>query len=416
VRTGKKMSSTDDSDDLGAACRDLYQLVGSNFMLPPMIRRAERSDAGNPRYCYTIGFAGGLRFIVEFDRAYVESADLPMDRLPLRFAFELLEPEARLRDGERAALIRAFLLGVRMPITVSRSSGGLAVSLQLSETYFFDCGEVALEAGVSHSLIRKRIASELFLKSEALFADPGEGYEFWRTRVEQQLLERPMPEADAFWPERDSEAPQPTAQIVSTPPVEEATQDAAFTVLLPAPSVAVAKLPVVLPVMSAGRHPSRRRAQVAGLLAAGIALAFAFRHASTDYTVDAKRAVANVTAAPVEKQATPPSTQQASLAAVESPVSSSVEQRGSAKEPGFTDDATPAPDARPKLNYPVAKKDNTARRPDRRPSARTGALAHPRWTRPSNPIAAIGQVMKTMTTSLSRNLQKITYSLSPDQR
>lgn len=409
------MTSTDDSDDLGAACRDLYQLVGRNFILPPMIRRAERSDAGNPRYCYTIGFAGGLRFIVEFDRAYVEGADLPMDRLPLRFAFELLEPDALLQDGARAALIRAFLLGVRMPITVSRSGAGLAVSLQLSETYFFDCGEVALEAGVSHSAIRMRIASELFLKSEALFADPGEGYEFWRTRVEQQLLDRPTPEADVFWPEREAEAAETATPIFQTAPVEEATQDASSSVVPCAPTVPVANLPVVLPVMRARRHHSPRGRQIAGVVAAGIALALAMRHASPDDTIDTREAVADVTAARVERQVAPPSTQQSPLAASEPAASNSVEQHASVKEMGRTDDATPSHDTRPKLHY-VAAREDAARRLDRRPAARAGALAHARAARSSNPIAAIGQVMKTMTTSLSRNLQKITYSLSPDQR
>ena len=74
----------------------------------------------------------------------MESADFPLDRLPLRFIFEGQNPGMEAIKGvgelDRAALIRAFLLGAKAPIKVSPIASGYAIFLQLSETYFFDIG------------------------------------------------------------------------------------------------------------------------------------------------------------------------------------------------------------------------------------------------------------------------------------
>jgi hypothetical protein len=411
------MTSSDDFDDLHVACRDLYRMARSSFILPPMIRQAASPESGNPRYTYVMQYAGGLRFAAEFDRSYVENAELPLDRLPLRFVFETLEPGARLRDMERAALIRAFLLGVRMPISIRPLGAGVGIFLQLSETYFFDCGRVPLDLERDASSFYDRLASELLAKSEALFVDARDGLALWRSRVEQQFLNRPSPDGECYWPDADEPSGAPLDEAV-TATAEPSPQDSGPAGQWLVQTFQPYALPVVLTVASSGRRFPRRAMQFAAIIATGLITTSVVQQLRADNITPKAESIVIAAPTPVN-ETDEPLVQQASLSSAGPEEVPKVDQPIAAEKAVSRPDAAPTADVyRTRIRAGVAAKISSVRHTEdkRQAPVQIRTAAHPRAGQGSNPIAALGKAMKSMTSNLTRNLQKFASALTPPQQ
>jgi len=190
------------------ACRAIYKMAGEDFMLPPLIRDVETIAASSSRVYYIQTKSNRLQFVVEFNKSYVYKNKFPLMKLPLLFKCRLcgLIPgnlEIDLDDAERAALIRAFLLGAKAPIVVEKNALAerYKILLQLSSTFFIECGELVDEGrDLTSDVICARVGMSLYDKSKDFFGSRREGLAVWSARAGQELFGRPRPSAEFFWP------------------------------------------------------------------------------------------------------------------------------------------------------------------------------------------------------------------------
>lgn len=246
-----------DRSELFEACRVIYKMAADNYMLPPLIREARSPEAKSSYTYYSLTEGKCVRFVVEFDKAYVDENKLPLGRLPLRFRCELCDLDFRdtpieLDDGERAELIRAFLLGARAPIIVEKNAAATRYRLciQLSSTFFVECGELVDEGGsLTSEAICLRVGFGLYDKSKEFFGARQDGLMVWVTRAAQELFGDPMPLAEELWPVASAQAE--TIVALQTREMVHATA-AAFggvTPVAPAPAMGRACMPARIPVI-----------------------------------------------------------------------------------------------------------------------------------------------------------------------
>jgi hypothetical protein len=195
-------------EELFEACRAIYKIAGDNFMLPPLIRDVE-SPEENPKHTYySLTDTECVRFIIEFDEAYVDDNKFPLKKLPLRFRCELCdldfqETPVELGEIETRALIRAFFLGVKVHFITNenRLSGNCNLRIQLSSTLFVECGELTDEGDeLTTEAICNQVSLDLYSKSCDFFGSPQDGVTVWRIRVAQELFGEPKPAPELFWP------------------------------------------------------------------------------------------------------------------------------------------------------------------------------------------------------------------------
>jgi hypothetical protein len=279
-------------DELFAACRTLYNMAEGHFILPPLLRDVETLEIRDDK-CYTLTAGRRLRFLVKFDKSYAKCADFPLDRLPLRFEIQFCDQESKdtpcLGDADRKALIRAFLLGAKVPIIAkkSRIAEVYKMLLQVSETFFLECGELKDEgADLTLQSVCDHVSRALIAKSETFFANQEDGLEVWRARVSQELFGDPRPPAEFFWPHRrqyssnhilcelTSEIFLPaTAPTVLARPAQAPSDAGDSCESIPTIAITANRLPTVSTVKS---RSSRARYVATNVLAvAGIALASA---------------------------------------------------------------------------------------------------------------------------------------------
>jgi hypothetical protein len=149
-----------------------------------------------------------VKFVVEFDKTYVSESEFPLTKIPLLFKSGICSQssedlEVKLADAEHAALIRAFLLGVKAPIVVEKSALATRykVIIQLSSTFFVDCGELIDEGiDLTSDVICDHVGMSLYDKSKDFFQSPGEGLAVWSARAAQELFGTPKPSAETYWP------------------------------------------------------------------------------------------------------------------------------------------------------------------------------------------------------------------------
>ena len=190
------------------ACRALYNMAAEDFMLRPLIRHVAIIPASASQVYYIQTKTNRVKFVVEFDKTYVSETEFPLTRIPLLFksgicgqASENLE--VKLDDAEHAALIRAFLLGVKAPIVVEKSALATRykVIIQLSSTFFVDCGQLIDEgADLTSNAICDQVGMCLYDKSKDFFQSPQEGLAVWSARAAQELFGTPKPSAESYWP------------------------------------------------------------------------------------------------------------------------------------------------------------------------------------------------------------------------
>ena len=208
-----------DQESLNSACRALYDRAGEDFTLPP---RAEADDAGaQPGHASAIHIydcpAGDcdISFLVALDEARV-GRDAA---IPLEFKAELRCAQDQTRvvevDGRiRFELIRAFLLGVKAPMFARRLEGALGyrLSIQLSSTFFVDCGDLDVAGVDAPGQVCDLVAEQVYSRTKDLFMGPAQGHAVWRQRAAQDLFGEAKPAADVFWP-----AGRPTLAVTPQP-------------------------------------------------------------------------------------------------------------------------------------------------------------------------------------------------------
>jgi hypothetical protein len=193
---------------LFTACRNIYDMAGENYVLPPLIRDARRLESQSS---YTYNFLieeGDLYFNVELDEACADRNAFPLSKLPLRFHIELHDASwpdrlIELDKSEKNELVRAFLLGVKAPIAVEKDGRGQCykISIQLSSTYFVSCGEfVDKGADYTSQEICHSVAHEMYKSSKEFFGGLEEGLAVWSVRAAQDLFDEPKPSPEIFWP------------------------------------------------------------------------------------------------------------------------------------------------------------------------------------------------------------------------
>jgi hypothetical protein len=190
------------------ACRALYNMAGEDFMLRPLIRHVETIPASASQVYYIQTKTNRVKFVVEFDKTYVSESEFPLTRIPLLFKSGICSQssedlEVKLADAEHAALIRAFLLGVKAPIVVEKSALATRykVIIQLSSTFFVDCGELIDEGiDLTSDVICDHVGMSLYDKSKDFFESPAEGLAVWSARAAQELFGTPKPSAETYWP------------------------------------------------------------------------------------------------------------------------------------------------------------------------------------------------------------------------
>jgi hypothetical protein len=195
-------------EELSGACRTIYDAASGDYMLPPLIRDAGSDQTAKHTYYYFTK-KQCLRFTVEFDKAFVDSHGFPLSRLPLLFKSELSDPEFRqppivLTNGENQALIRAFFLGVKSPVIaeIDPSNVGVRLSVQLSSTFFVECGELGDDDGdLSSVTICRSVSRLLYKKSAAFFEDAKIGLAIWNVRAAEELFGYTKSSAETYWPE-----------------------------------------------------------------------------------------------------------------------------------------------------------------------------------------------------------------------
>lgn len=209
--------------DLLEACREIYRMAGDDFMLPPLIRTA-KSEAGSGHTFYSLTDTHCVRFIVEFDKAFVDEKKFPLSRLPLRFKAELCdidfeEPPVPLEKHELRELVRAFFLGAKAPILAEKSplAPQFKLRVQLSSAFFVECGELANDSGdPTLESICRLVGGRLYDRSKdfltASAANP------WEIRAAQELFGEPKPDAEFFWPPGAEDAAPLPAEAPPSPP------------------------------------------------------------------------------------------------------------------------------------------------------------------------------------------------------
>ncbi|HYA80776.1 MAG TPA: hypothetical protein VED87_07600, partial [Methylocystis sp.] len=149
-----------------------------------------------------------IRFCIEFDRAFAETSMLPPPKIPLLFSGRVLDPsfggaEHELSKDELFALISAFLLGVKAPIAIEKDSvfPYYKILLQLSSTYFVECGELLDQgADLTAEVICHFVSLSLYNKSSDFFRSREEGLAIWIARAAQELFGAHRPSPEALWP------------------------------------------------------------------------------------------------------------------------------------------------------------------------------------------------------------------------
>lgn len=193
---------------LFTACRNIYDMAGDNFVLPPLIRDARRLETQS-RHTYNFLLEkGDLYFNVELDEACADRNASPHSKLPLRFHIELHDANwpnrlIELDQSEKNELVRAFLLGVKAPIAVEEDAltRSYKISIQLSSTYFVSCGEFTDKgADCTSQEICHSVAREIYKASREFFGTLEEGLAVWSMRAAQDLFGEPKPSPEIFWP------------------------------------------------------------------------------------------------------------------------------------------------------------------------------------------------------------------------
>jgi hypothetical protein len=190
------------------ACRNIYDMAGENYVLPPLIRDARRLETQS-RHTYNFLLEkGDLYFNVELDEACADRNASPFSKLPLRFHIELRDTNwpnrpIELDQSEKNELVRAFLLGVKAPIAVEMNAltRSYKISIQLSSTYFVSCGEF-VDQGVdcTSKEICHSVAQVIYKSSKEFFGTLEEGLAVWSMRAAQDLFGELKPSPEIFWP------------------------------------------------------------------------------------------------------------------------------------------------------------------------------------------------------------------------
>ena len=193
------------------ACRALYEASAENFILPPLLRDVEKLSSGLGRAYVLPAMTKRIRFCIEFDRAFAEASMLPLPKIPLLFSGGVLylntgESERELCGDDLFSLISAFLLGVKAPIAIEKDSvfPYYKILLQLSSTYFVECGELLDQgADLTADVICHFVSLSLYNKSKDFFRSSQEGLAIWSARAAQELFGVPRPSSEVLWPLAD---------------------------------------------------------------------------------------------------------------------------------------------------------------------------------------------------------------------
>ncbi len=197
-----------DRETLNEACRAIYNLAGETCILPPLTRDSELPGAQSSNV-YNFR-AGRLRvdFVVCLDETFVAGHALPYSRLPLKFHIEIFDESYKnnvveLGGHDKNELVRAFLLGVNIPISVDQThpDAPLRVSIQLSPTYSFECGQLSDSFDDCTAIdICNRVADAVYARSEDFFECQQDGIAVWRMHAGHQLFDEARPAAETYWP------------------------------------------------------------------------------------------------------------------------------------------------------------------------------------------------------------------------
>ena len=193
---------------LFATCRAIYEMAGENYVLPPLIRDAGSLET-QPSYMYSCPVGKDeLHFLVALDEAYADRNALAYSRLPLKFQVELRDtklhnPAVEISGSEKYELIRAFLLGAKIPILAEKinEEPKYKLSIQISSRFFVDCRELSTEHGGCFSkVICDNVGRKIYERSREFFADQQQGLAVWSLRAAQGLFGEAKPVPEAFWP------------------------------------------------------------------------------------------------------------------------------------------------------------------------------------------------------------------------
>jgi hypothetical protein len=192
-----------DRDILSDACRAFYELAAESYVLPPLTREA---GVAPDRPSHVLTWDGGHHAITLKATLHKNDDLAPSSgpsRLPLRVTFELADAVGQpcdLAECDRQALLRAFFLGAKAPISIDCGKDNrYRISIQLSSTYFVACGQLP-ESAVSPYEICRAVGERLSARTTDFFADDAVAQAIWTTRAGQYLLDEPRPSADTFWP------------------------------------------------------------------------------------------------------------------------------------------------------------------------------------------------------------------------
>ena len=189
-------------------CRALYDASAEDFILPPLLRSAERLSRVSGRTYVVEEKFKRIRFCIEFDRDFVETSKFPLAKIPITFSgrvfyLEIGGLERELYDNELYAFISAFILGAKAPIIVEKYSvfPYYKITLQLSSTFFVECGEMLDQgADLRADMVCDRVSMSLYNKSKHFFQNSHQGLAVWSARAAQELFGAPRPSAEALWP------------------------------------------------------------------------------------------------------------------------------------------------------------------------------------------------------------------------
>jgi hypothetical protein len=276
--------STLDRRGLLEACREIYLIAADDFMLPPLLRDVTDFQT-RARRTYYVPTSDDkcVSFSVELDTPWLDENGFPLTRLPLIFNCGIcdIEPERRatlpLDDAERRALVRAFFLGVKMPVNAEliAQTTRIQFSAQLSASFFVDCGELGKDdCALEPEAICSRVSAALYEKSREFFDNPQEGLAVWGMRARQELLGDQPPAPEDLWPDViETDAPREIVPAADMTPVET-TQDIE-PVRVPLAAVA----PPVAPMSRVAPPPTIRETAIhwrLAPLAAALVTLFAF--------------------------------------------------------------------------------------------------------------------------------------------
>jgi len=196
-----------DQDVLFKACRAIYEMAGSNFILPPLTRKAEMAGEQSKTIYHCRFGSWEFRFSASLDETYADRNARPNARLPIKFQVEASDTAGlgalELSGREQRELIRAFLLGAKAPISVEKLSreSGFRVSLQLASTFSVECGELMDAAGGRVPKdICDGVAHEIYERSKDFFEGAPEGLAVWSARAAQDLFGEARPAPESYWP------------------------------------------------------------------------------------------------------------------------------------------------------------------------------------------------------------------------